>query len=72
MQSLESKNCEVCGARLKGRELRPKVGSSKMVCDTCLLEKEGQQLHQMRNKYGRPHQLKSTTKQGASFPYKKN
>ena len=72
MQNLDFKNCSVCGARLKETELRPKVGSSKIVCDACLLEKEGQQLHQMRNKYGRPHQFTPTTKKGAPISVKKH
>jgi hypothetical protein len=53
-------------------ELRPKIGSSKMVCDACLLEKEGQQLHQMRHKYGRPHQLKQPTKEDILLTDDKN
>ena len=63
----QSKRCSTCGKHLVADELRPKIGSSKMVCDTCLLEKEGQQLHQMRHKYGRPHQVQQATKAGTLF-----
>ncbi len=53
MQDQQSKRCTTCGKHLVANELRPKIGSAKMVCDACLLEKEGQQLHQMRHKYER-------------------
>ena len=67
MQDQQSKRCTTCGKHLVANELRPKIGSSKMVCDACLLEKEGQQLHQIRHKYGRPHQLQPATKAGTLF-----
>ena len=66
------KRCGTCGKHLVADELRPRIGSAKMVCDACLLEIEGQQLHQMRHKYGRPHQLQQATKADILFTDDKN